>query len=107
MGDSPARMEIADDQGTTLQESGTVGLSNISFPDPALTPIAEFLIQCPIDQSDNNRLYVSLDGGSNIMTLLPGGHWAWTPKGSSVTQINLLGNAAAVKYELVVNIEVD
>jgi len=107
MVDSPARFEIADNDGTTVQASGTVGLSTVLFPDPAQTPIAEFLIQCPVDQVDTNRLQVSLDGGVSYLTLYPGGHWAWTPKGGLLTQITLLGNVASVNYEIVANLEID
>ena len=50
---------------------------------------------------------VSLDGGVSYLTLYPGGHWAWTPKGGLLTQITLLGNVASVNYEIVANLEVD
>jgi hypothetical protein len=98
---------MADNDGSTVQGSGSVGLSTISFPDPAQTPISEFLIQCPVDQVDTNRLFVSLDGGTNYLTLYPGGHWAWTPKGETTDQITLLGNVASVNYEIVANLELD
>ena len=107
MVDSPARFETADNQGSTEQSSGTVGLVNIQVPAVAGAPISEFIIQCPENQGDDHRLYVSLDGGANVITLYPSGHWAWTPKGDSVTQIDLVGNQAGVKYEVVVNLEVD
>ena len=50
MADSPARFEIADNQGTTFQQDGVVGTTPISIPDPAQAPIGEFIIQCPEDQ---------------------------------------------------------
>lgn len=106
MAESPERFEIADNQGTTLQFDGTVGTTPESFPDPAQTPISEFLIQCPEDQDIDNRLLVSING-SNFITLYPTGAWGWTPKGSSVTQLTIKGNQAGVKYELVMNIEED
>lgn len=97
--------ESSDNSGSTVQESGTVGTTNIQIPSVASTAISEFLIQCPEDQDIDNRLLVSLDGGANVMTLLPSGHWAWTPKGGSVTQIDIVGNQAGVLYEIVVNLE--
>lgn len=107
MGDSGPRFEIADTAGTTLQKSDTVGTSAIDFPVAAGNAVSEFLVQCPTDQLDSNLLKVSLDGGTNVMTLSPGGHWAWTPKGSTITQINLVGNVAGVKFEIVANFEED
>lgn len=104
MVDRPERFEVADQQGSTLQSSGSVGTTPIVFPDPAGPPIAEFLIQCPEDQDIDGRLLVSLDG-TNFLTLYPSGHWAWTPKGDSVTQITIKGNQANVLYEIVVNQE--
>lgn len=107
MGDSPPRHEAADNQGETIQQSGTVGVASIDIPAVAGAPIAEFLVQCPEDQDVDGRLKVSLDGGSNFLTIYPGGHWGWTPKGDSVTQITLEGNQANVEYEIVINREVD
>ena len=107
MSDSPPRQEIADNQGSTIQQSGTVGTTPISIPDPAQTPIGEFIIQCPEDQDLENRLMVSLDGGSNWLTIYPSGHWAWTPKGQSIDQLTVKGNQAGVEYEAVLNLEVD
>jgi hypothetical protein len=106
-GDSPTRFEIADNQGSTLQNSGSVGTVPIVFPDPAQTPISEFLIQCPEGQAIDNRLLVSING-TDFLTLGPSGHWAWTPKGGSVTQLTIKGNiVTGVLYELVMNLEVD
>lgn len=104
MVDSPNRFEISDNQGSTVQDSGTVGTTPIVFPDPAAAPISEFIIQCPEDQDIDNRLLVSIDG-VNFMTLYPSGHWAWTPKGGTVTQISIKGNQAGVDYEVVANLE--
>ena len=107
MVDSPARFEIADNQGSTLQASGSVGTIALSFPDPAQTPISEFLIQCPEGQAVDNRLLVSING-SDFLTLSPSGHWAWSPKGQTVTQITIKGNiVTGVLYELIMNLEVD
>ena len=107
MVDSPARFEIADNQGTTLQFSGSVGTIAEEFPDPAQTPIGEFLIQCPEDQDIDNRLLVSVNG-IDFMTLKPSGHWIWSPKGQSVTQLTIKGNiVTGVLYEIVLNLEVD
>lgn len=106
MVDSLARFETSDNQGSTIQGSGTVGTTPIVFPDPAQTPISEFIIQCPEDQSIDNRLLISING-SDFMTLYPSGHWAWTPKGDSVTQITIKGNQAGVDYEIVANLEID
>lgn len=97
--------EGSDNRGSTIQQSGTVGTSNIQIPSVASTAVSEFIIQCPDDQDIDNRLLISLDGGVNTLTLQPSGHWAWTPKGSSVTQIDIVGNQAGVKYEIVVNLE--
>lgn len=107
MADSPPRHEGSDNQGSTSQSSGSVGTTPINFPVSAGAPISEFLIQCPHDQLDSNRLLVSLDGGSNKMTLYPAGHWAWTPKGQTITQITITGNQSGVLYEVVANFEVD
>jgi len=104
MVDSPARFEIADNQGTTIQGEGTVGTTPISFPTVAGEPISEFLVQCPEDQDIDGRLLVSTNG-TDFLTLHPTGHWGWSPKGASVTQITLKGNQANVKYEIVANQE--
>ena len=105
--DSPPRYETADNQGTTLQSSGAVDTAGIVFPSPAQTPISEFLIQCPEGQSVDFRLLVSTNG-VDFMTLNPSGHWAWTPKGQSVTQLTIKSNSnLGVLYELVMNLEVD
>ena len=106
MSDSVPRFESADNQGSTIQGSGSVGTSPIVFPDPAQTPISEFLIQCPEDQSLDNRLLISMNG-SDFLTICPSGHFAWTPKGQSVTQLTVKGNQAGVLYEVVMNLEVD
>jgi len=107
MGDSPARFETTDNQGTTLQNSGSVDTLGIVFPDPAQTPISEFLIHCPEDQDVDFRLLVSMNG-SDFITIKPSGHLAWTPKGDSVTQLTIKSNTnAGVKYELITNLEVD
>jgi hypothetical protein len=102
--DTENRFEIADNQGSTVQDSGTVGTTPIVFPDPASMPIGEFLIQCPNDQNDSNRLLVSIDGIS-FLTLYPAGFWAWTPKGDTLTQLTIKGNQAGVDYEVVANLE--
>lgn len=107
MPDSPPRFEIADNQGTTVQSSGTVGTTPISFPAVAGPPISEFLIQCVENQDVDHRLQVSLDGGSNWITLYPTGHLAWTPKGQSVVQLTLKGSEPNVGYEILANLEVD
>jgi hypothetical protein len=99
--------ETVDNKGDTLQESGSVSLVQIAVPAVAGAPISEFLIQCPEDQDLDGRLYVSLDGGTNKMTLYPTGHWGWTPKGQSVTQLTLWANQANVDYEVVINREVN
>jgi len=107
MADSPPRHEIVDNQGNTVQASGTVGTTPVSIPASPGPPISEFLIQCPENQSDiDNRLLVSVDA-TNFLTLHPSGHWAWTPKGDSVTQLTVKGNQAGVDYEIVYNTEVD
>ena len=107
MADSDPRHEIADNQGSTIMESGTVGTTPYNFPNSPGAPISEFIVQCPDNQDIDNRLQVSLDGGSNYLTLQPSGHWAWTPKGQTITQITILGNAASVAYEIVANLEED
>jgi len=106
MVDSLQRFEIADNQGSTLQSSGSVGTTPIVFPDPAQTPISEFLIQCVESQNLDGRLLISMNG-VDFITLYPSGHFAWTPKGDSVTQLTIKGNQAGVLYELVANLEVD
>ena len=95
----------SDNRGSTVQQSGTVGTTNIQIPAVATTAVSEFIIQCPDDQDIDNRLLVSMDGGANVITLQPSGHLAWTPKGSSVTQIDIVGNQAGVKYEIIINLE--
>ena len=105
MPDVEERFEIADNQGSTVQYDGVVGTTPEVFPDPAQTPISEFIIQCPEDQDVDNRLLVSING-TNFITIYPSGHWAWTPKGNSVDQLTIKGNQAGVKYELVMNLEV-
>jgi len=104
MVDTLDRFEVSDNQGSTVQDSGTVGTTPIVFPDPAGAPISEFIIQCPEDQNIDNRLLVSIDG-SNFLTIHPSGHWAWTPKGATVTQLTVKGNQAGVEYEIVANLE--
>lgn len=107
MGDSPPRHETADNQGTTIQKSGTVNTAGIVVPDPAQGPISEFLVICPEGQSVDFRLLVSTNG-VDFMTLHPSGHIGWTPKGSSVTQITVKSNDnTGVAYELIMNLEVD
>ena len=104
MVDTLDRFEISDMQGTTLQYSGTVGTTPEVFPDPAGPLISEFLIQCPEDQSIDNRLLISMNG-TDFITIQPTGHLAWTPKGDSVTQITIKGNQAGVEYEMIINQE--
>lgn len=104
MADIPEEFESADKVGSTEQFDGVVGAAPINLPGSATTDIAEFIVQCPYDQVDTNELKISLDGGSNYLTIQPAGYWAWSPKGS-VKQITLLGNVAGVKYELVMNKE--
>jgi len=107
MGDSPPRHESADNQGSTLQQSGTVNTTGIVVPDPAGPPISEFLVSCPEGQSVDFRLLVSTNG-VDFMTLHPSGHLGWTPKGDSVTQITVKSNDnTGVAYELIMNLEVD
>ena len=107
MVDSPARFEIADNQGETLQFTGSVGTVPEVFPDPAQTPISEFIIQCPEEQAIDNRLFVSVNG-TDFITLKPSGHLAWSPKGQSVTQLTIKGNiVTGVLYEMLLNLEVD
>lgn len=107
MVDSPPRHETADNQGSTLQSSGSVDTLGIVFPNPAQGPVSEFLVQCPESQGIDYSLFVSTDG-SNFMTIRPGGHWGWTPKGQSVTQLTIKGSTnLGVLYELVMNVEVD
>jgi hypothetical protein len=105
--DSEERFEIADNQGTTVQGSGSVDTLGVSFPAVAGAPISEFLIQCPEGQEVDYRLLVSIDG-ANFLTLRPSGHWAWTPKGDSVKQLTIKSNTnAGVLYEVVANLEPD
>ena len=107
MVDSPPRYESVDNQGITLQSSGAVDTFGITFPNPAQTPISEFLIQCPEGQNVDFRLLISTNG-TDFMTLNPSGHWGWTPKGQSVTQLTIKSNSnLGVLYELVMNLEVD
>ncbi len=106
-GDSKAEFEITDNKGSTLQFDGTVDDTGSVFPDPAQTPVSEFIVQCPDDQDIDNRLLISVNG-SDFLTIQPSGHWAWTPKGRSVTQITLKANTGATtKYELVMNLEAE
>lgn len=108
VGDSGPEFEQVDNKGSTLQFDGTVDDVGISLPNPAQTSISEFLIQCPDDQDIDYRLLVSIDG-VNFLTLQPSGHWAWTPKGRTVTQLTIKSNdpGGNVKYELVMNLEAD
>jgi len=104
MGDVPEEFELTDKLGTTVQVDGVVGLTPINIPASPGTEISEFIVQCPFDQVDTNVLKISLNGGTDYLTIQPAGFWAWTPKGN-VTQITLLGNAVGVKYEIVLNKE--
>lgn len=104
MADIAEEFEVSDKLGATEQYDGVVGTTPIDLPGAPGTIISEFIIQCPFDQSDTNTLKISLDGGSNYLTIQPAGLWAWTPKGE-VRQITLLGNVAGVKYEVVLNKE--
>ena len=104
MGDVPEEFEATDKLGSTSQFDGTVGLSPIDIPASPAEEIAEFIVQCPYDQVDTNSLKISVNGGSDYLTIQPAGYWAWSPKGG-VTQLTLLGNVAGVKYEVVLNKE--
>ena len=107
MVDSPARFEVADNQGSTVQGSGSVDTLGVLFPAVAGAPISEFLIQCPEDQVVDYRLLISING-VDFLTLRPSGHWAWSPKGQTVTQLTIKSNTnAGVLYEVVANLEVD
>ena len=97
--------ESSDNAGSTVQASGLVGTSPISVPSVATTAISEFIVHCPENQDVDNRLKISMDGGSNWMTIYPSGHFAWTPKGGAITQSTLEGNDTNVAYEIVLNLE--
>lgn len=105
MSDSLPGFEIEDNAGSTIQASGSVGTSAIQIPASDTTAVSEFIIQCPEEQDVDNRLLISLDGGTNYLTIYPSGHWAWTPKGGSVKHLDIKGNQAGVLYEVVVNLE--
>ena len=104
MAHQPGSSEVSDTLGSTEQYDGTVGLSPITIPPAPGNEIGEFIVQCPYDQVDTNALKISLNGGTDYLTIQPAGYWAWSPKGG-VTQITLLGNAVGVKYEEVLNKE--
>jgi len=95
--------EMVDVEGNTFQESSTVGAAPINVPAVSGEVISEFIIQCPPDQSDSVRLFVSVDG-VNFLTMTTSGFWGWTPKGE-IRQLILKANEPGVKYEVVLNRE--
>ena len=107
MVDNEPRFEISDNAGSTVQASGAVGTTPLLVPGSATYTISEFIIHCPEEQHIDGRLKCSIDGGVNVMTLYPSGHWAWTAKGNSVKQLTITGNQANVLYEIVVNLEAE
>ena len=107
MVDSPARFETSDNQGDTVQRSATVDTTGELVPTSAGAPISEFLVNVPEDQDVDFRILVSIDD-VNFMTVRPSGHFGWTPKGQTVTQIRVKSNSnAGVNYEIILNREPD
>ncbi len=107
MADSPPRHETADNQGSTIQQSGSVNTTGVLIPAVAGAPISEFLVNAPEGTDIDDRILVSVND-VDFMTLHPSGHLGWTPKGDSVTQIRVKSNNnAGVPYELIMNLEVD
>lgn len=88
--------------GTTTQFAGTVGLVNTNVPTVAGGVITQVLIECNVDQASTNKLYVSFDSGTTFWTFAQGASMSWTPRGG-ITQLVIVGNAAAVDYQILMN----
>ena len=108
MTDAEPRFESVDLSGATLHYSGSVGSTVwAAVPGVADKFISEIFVHCPVDQATANRLFISFNGGSKQVTLTPGGHFSWTPKGYK-KQFHIKGNASSgVLYEILVNFETD
>ena len=108
MADAEPRFESVDLSGATTHFSGNVGATVwLAVPGTVDKFISEIFVHCPVDQDVANRLFLSFDGGSKEVTLTPGGHVSWTPKGFK-KQFHIKGNASAgVQYEILVNFETD
>lgn len=96
--------ELIGNQGSleTLIDVGTAGLTEVDYPATSGGIIQKFLVNCLMDQTQSNRLMVSIDGGTVWFTLVPGNYWEWEPK-NEITQLKLKGSVEGVGYQVVIN----
>lgn len=106
MGDSTPQFEMSDSAGTTIQTSGTVGTTLTAIPVTPTKVLSKYFVRCTIDQTPiTKRLLVSLNSGTDFVTLSPGEWISGEIRGGAKTQIHIKGNVASVAYEAILDLE--
>jgi hypothetical protein len=95
--------ETQDITGSTLNYSGTVGVSAINIPTSANKVISEVLFKCPYQTPLTIRCQISFDG-TTYFDLMPGEFIGWSTKGF-MKQFKVKANQAGVSYQAIVNYE--
>jgi hypothetical protein len=102
--DLAPQFEIEDLAGSVTILNGTVGTTNTLIPGSPGNAIAEFLF---INKKTNNptaTIQVSVDGGTNWVTVGTGGSYSGSLRGN-ITQLTIKGSAAGLAYECQLNRE--
>lgn len=91
----------ADITTETLQFTGSVDTTPVSYPDTATNDIIQILVSCQPQFPSTNRLLVSFDNGTTFFTLSPGSMVGWSADG--IKQIQVKGNVTGVLFDILVN----
>lgn len=109
MGHQAPDFETKDVLGNTQHFNGSVGVVSALVPAAPGGKISNILIRNPATNSVNAVLYIAFDGQTTYLSLRRGEFAAWSPRNnasnSPITQVRVLGSAAGVAYEIIMDTE--
>jgi hypothetical protein len=101
--------ESKDVLGKTRHFNGSVGVSSALIPSVSGDKISTVLIKNSQSNLSTSILYVAFDAGTDYFPLRRGEFINWSPKannsGTPITQIRILGSAAGIAYEAIMDFE--
>lgn len=101
--------ETKDVLGKTQHYNGSVGLTSALIPAVAADKISNVLVRNPASNLVTSILYIAFDGQTTYLSLKRGEFVVWSPRNnqsnSPILQVRVLGSAATVNYEMVIDYE--
>lgn len=95
--------------GKTKHYNGTIGLASALVPAVSGDKISQVIVKNSNSNAFSRVIYVAVDGGTDYFTLQKGESLIWHPKNNAsstpITQIRILGDAASVAYEIIMDFE--